>query len=388
MNPKHPVTRLTIGMAMETIPFTEGSVLSGYPNPDKRRARGTFDPLEVDALLLNDGHVTALLLSADVLGLGREEVQRAKKRIAERIAIPEEQIFICCTHTHSSGLGTQLKGDSSLDVAFVDQVLDALVRVAERARTNLVPTTVRVASGEAALGHNRRVVKNGLATNVWNDPGKRHTGPVDKEVGAVLFLDDQDHIRAMILNYSCHPVTLGPGSHYASADFPGYARTELRHSLGEIPIVYTTGAAGDINPYDGLREEPSMASEMGKALAWAVQGALPEAVKIPDPQLACHHQAATFIRKKDNQEILTEFQLLTIGQELAFLTLPGEPLVEIGLKLKSRSRFPHTFILGYTNDYLSYLVTRKAVKEGGYEASLSFNDEIEDAILDLGKVWL
>ena len=63
-----------------------------------------------------------------------------------------------------------------------------------------------------------------------------------------------------------------------------------------------------------------------------------------------------------------EVQVMRIG-DVALVALPGEPFVELGLEIKRRSPAPHTFVVGYANDWVGYLPTQVAWEQGGYEVS-------------------
>jgi len=66
---------------------------------------------------------------------------------------------------------------------------------------------------------------------------------------------------------------------------------------------------------------------------------------------------------------------------LNLVTIPGEVFCEIGLKIKSLFT-GDTFIIGYANDYVSYIPTESAFKEGGYEVETSvFAPEIGRELL-------
>ncbi|MDQ1317786.1 MAG: hypothetical protein QG588_1440 [Candidatus Poribacteria bacterium] len=41
--------------------------------------------------------------------------------------------------------------------------------------------------------------------------------------------------------------------------------------------------------------------------------------------------------------------------------------VELGLMIKEKSPFEHTYVVELANDYIGYIPTRVAFKEGGYE---------------------
>jgi hypothetical protein len=59
-----------------------------------------------------------------------------------------------------------------------------------------------------------------------------------------------------------------------------------------------------------------------------------------------------------------EISILRVG-DFHLLTLPGEPTVEIGLKLKSIAPAPLTFVAGYTNGYIYYTPTAKQLQNSG-----------------------
>ena len=53
--------------------------------------------------------------------------------------------------------------------------------------------------------------------------------------------------------------------------------------------------------------------------------------------------------------------------DVTFVGAPGELFVEPGLAIKRRSPSPFTYVLYNTNDYASYIPTREAYSQGGYE---------------------
>ena len=84
--------------------------------------------------------------------------------------------------------------------------------------------------------------------------------------------------------------------------------------------------------------------------------------------------------------IQTEVHAMAIG-ESAWVGIPGELFVEIGLKIKRSSPFPHTMIFGYTNDSVGYLPTRAAFPEGGYGVTWTsrVDERAEELILDASR---
>jgi len=70
------------------------------------------------------------------------------------------------------------------------------------------------------------------------------------------------------------------------------------------------------------------------------------------------------------QPIAAEIQGLRIG-DFVLVTFPGEPFAEVGLRIKERSPFEHTFVAGYTNGHLGYAPTADAYDKEAYEDALT-----------------
>ena len=52
---------------------------------------------------------------------------------------------------------------------------------------------------------------------------------------------------------------------------------------------------------------------------------------------------------------------------MAFVGIPGEYFVELGIRIQKESPFPYTFIVELANGELGYIPTRRGFAEGGYE---------------------
>jgi hypothetical protein len=49
--------------------------------------------------------------------------------------------------------------------------------------------------------------------------------------------------------------------------------------------------------------------------------------------------------------------------------IPGEPLVEVGIRVKKSSPLSPTLIVSYANGYCGYIATSEAYEQGGYEVT-------------------
>jgi neutral ceramidase len=70
---------------------------------------------------------------------------------------------------------------------------------------------------------------------------------------------------------------------------------------------------------------------------------------------------------RDGKPQQVEVQVIALGQDLAWISLPGEIFVELGLAIKEASPFKHTIIAELANGSIGYIPTQRAFTEGNYE---------------------
>ena len=88
--------------------------------------------------------------------------------------------------------------------------------------------------------------------------------------------------------------------------------------------------------------------------------------------LSRHYAIRTLAGAERPDAVDVTIQAIRIGDQ-AIVSLPFETLVEIGLELKEKSPFPHTFTIELANGAYGYLPTAKQHKLGGYETWLGTN---------------
>ena len=270
-------------------------------------------------------------------------------------------------------------------------------------------------------------------------------GPVDPEVCVIYAQTRKRKPLALIANYALHyvgaipRVTLDDGREVgmASADYFGeFARIKPYRVGGSAPPEYfvammTNGTSGDINnltfnitrapraPWEQVQQvatktadaawratrkietfnqtpliatrqrevtlqyrEPSQ-TELEKALELMkltakqrneinsrTSGMASNTIKYASPEMP------------ESEEVL--IQAIRIGDQ-AVLSMPFEVLVEIGLELKEKSPFPHTFTIELANGGYGYLPPPNQHKLGGYETWLGTARFAEDSSVILTK---
>ena len=56
-----------------------------------------------------------------------------------------------------------------------------------------------------------------------------------------------------------------------------------------------------------------------------------------------------------------------IGDEIQFVILGGEVVVDYAIRLKAELSGTKTWVAGYSNDVMAYIPSRRVLREGGYE---------------------
>jgi len=248
----------------------------------------------------------------------------------------------------------------------------------------------------------------------WN-PGKMNpnivkpVGPIDPEVPFVYFRSTQGKPMATYVNYAVHLDNVGGLK--ISADLPATVTRCLSDFLGpEMVTVYTSGACGDLNHINVRWAEPQKghenAARMGTVLAGEVLSQWPnlkqiesgalhvrnQMVKLPIPTVTDEEvERARELHKTSNDRtrasfmnlvwagkvldvaarqgkpIEAEVQVITLGKELAWVSLPGEVFVQLGLDLKIDSPFATTIVAELSNGGIGYIPNHRAYPQGNYE---------------------
>jgi len=377
-----------------------------------------LDELYAKALVLNDGTNTVAIVSCDLLYTPLEEITGpVRKIITEKTGIPEQNILICATHTHSGPeVFTKSKfttaGDDpppAIDRSYLNTLVKKIAGSALIAHKEMRQVKIGAAKGQAPeIVYNRRPKNNeGLVKmaftvppevratrKVVTDPGGdvRTTfvlpddktewkfGPVDPEV-CVLRVDNADgEILASLVNFGCHPVSIYPFlSTAVSADYPAFVTGVVEQVEGGL-CLFTLGLAGDAVPFDrGVLPR----RQIGRAVGGEALRRLQFITTKADVTVSGLKKEVSFPTKKpeagkagrDDEipgPVTSEIQVLLLG-DIYILGLPGEVLVEVGLAIKKRAGLENLFIVSLSNDAIGYVCHGAAYDEGGYEPAGATN---------------
>jgi hypothetical protein len=222
-------------------------------------------------------------------------------------------------------------------------------------------------------------------------------GPSDHDVPVLSVRTPEGGLKAVLFGYACHATVLS-GQTW-NADYPGYAQMELEKQFPGAVALFWAGCGGDQNPVP--RRELPLAQAYGADLAARVGDVLRAHMPELAPKLAVSYRileaplgtlptndeikanlastnrfevarAKYLLRKIEQQGGLEgaypyPIGVWTLGDEIDFVFLGGEVVVDYALRLKRERRGPKTWVAAYSNDVMAYIPSLRVLKEGGYE---------------------
>jgi hypothetical protein len=407
------------GTAAVNITPPKGAPMAGYYY--NRAAQGVHDDLFAKAIVLESEGVRVAVVACDVESLPRAIVEQARKKIEADTGIGGGAVMISATHTHTGPVILEERTPDKLegemfDIArkYTEDLPDKIAESVKLAAAALKPVRVSAGIGrEPSLTFNRRFyMKDGSVA--WN-PGKlnpevvRPAGPTDPAVPVAYFEALDGHPLATYVNYAMHLDTVG-GFEY-SADY-AYTLSKLLAAAKapDMLTVFTIGCAGNLNHIDAntpvKQSGHAEAARIGTVLAAEVLRTLKnmerldlgvprvrsEIVPLPLPEIRPgelewartitptfgKENAAPFmdlvrafkivdVAERAGRPIEAEVQVITLGDRLAWVGLPGEIFTELGMMIKLASPFQYTIVASLANGSIGYVPDRKAYPQGAYE---------------------
>jgi len=412
---------LRAGAAAVKITPPKGAPLAGYYY--NRAAEGVHDDLYAKALVLEQGETRVAFVVCDLISLSRPIVEQARRLITDSSRVRGKNVMMSATHSHTGpvlrGVSTRNAaqgGEEDVAIKYAEELPGLIAESVKLAADRLTNALLSAAIGyEDGLSFNRRFfMKDG--TVAWN-PGKLNTnivraaGPIDPDV-AVLLVQTPDAKTpiATYVNFAMHPDTVG--GLQISADYPSALSRLLGEYMGTgMLTIFANGTCGNINHVDVKWKDPQKghheATRIGTILAAKVLQAykkvepvsgllrarseivklplpiiseaeieearriarIPADTKTPQPQFLERVKAYKVldVMARDRKPHEVEVQVIALGDEVAWVSLPGEIFVELGLAIKKASPFRYTFIAELANGSVGYIPNREAYAQGAYE---------------------
>jgi hypothetical protein len=351
------------GVARIDITPPVGHEMGGY-SARKHGSTGLHDPLYATVLLIETEDNSIALVTCDLRSF-------VSTRVGEkaRASFGIRNTLIDVSHTHSGPLTWELHSP------WYAQAEDKMVEAIGKAKAAEFPATLEISNGKIYLGHNRRKIIDGKGYMWWRNAEKLPSHPVDPTVNALQVKDADGKVRAVLVNYACHPSVLGPDNYDYSADYPGAMKRAVEAGIPGAMGLFVQGGAGDINPYrdkEPVAQQFPAVEEMGRTLGEYVVSILGKSKPVAGPLRTTSDILEVQNRWKPGESIAIGWTAGAFGDSLCFAALPGEPFVELQMTFREKSECANSMLFGYSYSvggvWAGYLPTIRAAVEGGYGA--------------------
>ncbi|MEN3939898.1 neutral/alkaline non-lysosomal ceramidase N-terminal domain-containing protein [Prosthecobacter sp. SYSU 5D2] len=347
----------------------------------------------------------AVILTVDNCGvpatIRAEVLQRLK---AAGHAIDDARFSLHSSHTHCApalpGLlpflfGNELSGEEQAAInRYAEDLTLRLVKVVKDALDKQEPAKLHWSSGKVSFAMNRRL-KN--ASGYSNSPNPY--GPVDHALPVLRVTTADGKLRAIYTSYACHCTTLSINKIHA--DWAGCAQKELQLRFPDAIAMTAIGCGADQNPYP--RREMEHVERHGVELAKEAVRVINEPMKAIRGPITCAsrevmlpfdtpHDRTTWEQRAQDKNKWTAqhakhflatldrgekipaalpymIQVWSFNDDLLTINLPGEVVVDYGLRFKKENDPARTWVNSYTNDVPCYIPSQRVWEEGGYEAA-------------------
>jgi sugar phosphate isomerase/epimerase len=395
---------LVVGWA--TVDITPPKPVALVGQLHKRISTGVRDPLTATVLCLEtaggDKLEQAILVSCDLLFIGREAQKRLQEKVRARLPdFDSTKLFVNATHTHTGpGLAdTTFKGlyDVSQDAGvmkaseYAEFLVEHLCEAAVKAWKGRKPGSMSWAVSQAVVSYNRRAqFRNGTSVMYGNTQSPEFLnleGSEDPAVNLLFFWDAERKWTGVVINVAC---TSQETEHLneVSADFWHDVREELHRRHGEaISILPQCAPAGDLSPHPIYRKAVeqimdqrrglSRRKEIARRIANAVDDALAVAEADRKNRLVFRHAVASVNLPEQQPSVAPfyetdsvcpmEFHVLRLG-DVAMATCPFELYLDYGIRVQARSPAVPTLLVQLCGGASGYLPTARGVQGDGYSA--------------------
>jgi hypothetical protein len=397
--------------------------MSGYGNRNKP-STGVTHALWAKALAIRDEkNQGVVIVTTDLIGLPRVMTDTVSARVEQQFHVPRSRLLFNSSHTHT---GPYVRANliTMFDLPeeerqkikdYAQQLTEHLVTVIGAALGQMEPVDLSFANGTASFAINRREWKNGRVII-----GVNPQGPVDQRVPVLRVVSKRTgRAKAILTGYACHNTTLTGDFYELSGDYSGFAQIELEKANPGAVAMFLMLCGGDANP--NPRSTMALAQQHGQELAQSVQKVLSGSMTpVTGPVRAAYEQtrlnfaphtrddftaelkhrnaanvrrAQYMLEKYDAGEPVRQtpypVQAVRFGTSLTFLALGGEVVVDYANR--ARQEFPkeNLVVVGYSNDVMCYIPSKRVLQEGGYEAVDSmvyygqpgpFTDDVEESV--------
>lgn len=275
---KHPGFQGRIGIAREDITPPVGIYSRNWGAAKHDTADSIHRPLTLTALTIasSSGGDPLVLIDAD-LGWWRalELFRRLQERILKELSLESSRLIFALTHTHAAA--PLMEPDPSLPGSellgpWMERVYQATASAIRRALADADEAILDWHHGRCALAAIRDFPDPDPAADrmiCGFNPG----ADADDTLLVGRITDPSGTVRAILVNYACHPTTLAWENTSISPDYIGAMRETMEEATGATAF-FLQGMSGDVAPRYQYVGDVEVADRHGRQLGFAALAAL------------------------------------------------------------------------------------------------------------------
>ena len=368
--------------------------MAGYA-ARKKPAEGKVQDLFAKALALEDEQGNRLVfVTLDLIGVPQDLRHHVAERAATDFKLPPANLVMNASHTHSGpSLRTQPLTDADKEnprardaFEYTQKLENDIVGIIGKAIAELQPARLTWNKARCGFAMNRRRDYTLPAEHPNANKAPNPDGVVDHEVPALRVEAPDGTLRATLFGYACHNTSLGFYNY--CGDYAGFAQQYLQEFRPGFTALFLMGCGADQNPYPRRSDvvpgitDLELSMQHGRSLSNAVEMALTVNPRpVAGPIRAAYEEIMLSYANKKRADHPYPVQVIKIGNELTFITLGSEVVVDYSLRFKKEfAGAAGLWVAGYSNDYTGYVPSLRVLKEGGYEAAAGWAEDVEDRI--------
>ena len=205
---------------------------------------------------------------------GPEDEWFVRGPVIERMGLESAQLMVHLIHTHSGpsvSLGHHGQPGGELVRPYLETLRRSLGDAVEESLARAGPALLAWTTGRCNLACNRDLPSPGEPRILCGtNPGK----PADDTLLVGRITDLSGRPLATLVNYACHPTTLGGGNRLISPDYVGAMRQVVEQATDGTPCLFLLGAAGELGPRRSYESLTDVADLQGRQLGYAALSAL------------------------------------------------------------------------------------------------------------------
>jgi hypothetical protein len=268
---KHAEFHGRIGTARTTVTPPVGVYSRTWGSAQHDVAEGVHRPAVASCLVFQTlaGDSELVFITMDSCCADDGEVAAIRAAILGHFGLKPEQLMLHPSHSHSLPVLTRRtagRAGGDLLTAYLDGLAPICIALVEQARKSLAEGVMSWAYGRCSLAFNRDAVDPASGRDIC---GLNLTEKADDTLLLGRISDGNGKIMATIVNYACHPVSLGGGNRLLSPDYIGAMREVVERDTDGAMCVFMHGASGDLTPRRSYEAKAEVADQNGRELGYA-----------------------------------------------------------------------------------------------------------------------